>query len=397
MKKIISVLLCSALLLCLVACDNGADTDTSSKASSISDKTSIESASSSLVVPTDNNYEETTSLLTQITEYFHITGRTAPAVSTLETGEQTGFLYDHAAQGFLFNADCEGDVTLSLSINAKGSSTKRFFTVYIDGVKQEPVVADVIPTADMIVKLKVASGLSKGKHLIEVFRNQENYYGDMTLLSVTMNGVPEKWVEDEDQIKIEVIGDSITCGNGITAVNGAADEDDVNHTNSVLAYPFVAARVLGAEISVVGRSGLTNANKAGTSKEPYYNGLSVIRYGNEHPYDHSKMDVDLYIVALGTNDYHAKFTNEQIIQDAVNTMTTVRKDHPNAKILWVIPPKRNDDLYSSAVEQVGGAEKGFYFYCFETYNNKGGTYHPTAEAQQKMGEGLAAYIKTIME
>ena len=142
---------------------------------------------------------------------------------------------------------------------------------------------------------------------------------------------------------------------------------------------------------------MTNANKAGTSKEPYYNGLSVIRYGNEHPYDHSKMDVDLYIVALGTNDYHAKFTNEQIIQDAVNTMTTVRKDHPNAKILWVIPPKRNDDLYSSAVEQVGGAEKGFYFYCFETYNNKGGTYHPTAEAQQKMGEGLAAYIKTIMK
>ena len=397
MKRIISVLLCSALLLSLVACDkDSTDTDTSSKASSISDKTSSESASSSLVVPTDNNYKETTYLLTQITEYFHITGRTAPAVSTLETGEQTGFLYDHAAQGLLFNADCEGDVTVTLSINAKGQSTNRFFTVYIDGVKQEPVVADVIPTADMIVKLKVASGLSKGKHLIEVFRNQENYYGDMTLLSVTMNGVPEKWVEDEDQIKIEVIGDSITCGNGITAVNGAADEEDVKHTNSVLAYPFVAARVLGAEISVVGRSGLTNANKAGTSKEPYYNGLSVIRYGNEQPYCHSKMDVDLYIVALGTNDYHAKLTNEQIIQDAITTMTTVRKDHPNAKILWVIPPKRNDDLYRSAVEQMGGAEKGFYFYCFETYNNKGGTYHPTAEAQQKMGEGLAAYIKTFV-
>ena len=396
MKKIIDLILCCALLFSLVACDNGANTDSSSNASSQATNTSSKSTSS-FVVPTTNNYEEVTYPLAETTDYFHVTGRTEVTTSTLETGELPGLLCDHPAQGLRFSADCEGDVTLTLSINAKGASTKRFFTPYIDGVKQEIVAASVIPNGDAILEIKIASNLPKGKHLIEVFRNQEGYYGTATLLSVTMKGVPEKWVEDEGTMKIEVLGDSLVCGNGITASNGAADENEVQHTNAVLANPFVASRVLGAEISVIGRSGLTNAPTTSSPKDPYYKDVSKERYGDEKLYDHYKMDVDLYIIALGTNDYWAKLTNEQVIQDAVNTMTTVRKDHPNAKILWAIPPKRNNNLYKSAVEQMGGAEKGFYFYCYETYNNDGGTSHPTAHYQQIMGEQLAAYIKTFMK
>ncbi len=396
MKKIVSLILCGALLFSLVACDNSANTDASSKISSASDDTSSKSTSS-FVVPSQNNYEEITYPLAETTDYFHVTGRTEVTTSTLETGELPGLLCDHPAQGLRFNADCEGDVTLTLSINAKGASTKRFFTPYIDGVKQEIVAASVIPSGDAILEIKIASDLPKGKHLIEVFRNQEGYYGTATLLSVTMKGVPEKWVEDEGTMKIEVLGDSLVCGNGITASKGAADENEVQHTNAVLANPFVASRVLGAEISVIGRSGLTNAPTTSSPKDPYYKDVSKERYGDEKLYDHSKMDVDLYIIALGTNDYWAKLTNEQIIQDAVNTMTTVRKDHPNAKILWAIPPKRNNNLYRSAVEQMGGAEKGYFFYCYETYNNDGGTSHPTAHYQQIMGEQLAAYIKTFMK
>ena len=247
MKKIVCLILCCALLFSLVACDNGADTDSSSKASSInvnstSDNTSSESTSSSFVVPTTNNYEEITYPLAETTDYFHVTGRTEVTTSSLETGELPGLLCDHPAQGLRFSADCEGDVTLTLSINAKGASTKRFFTPYIDGVKQEIISTSVVPGGDAILKIKIASNLPKGKHLIEVFRNQEGYYGTATLLSVTMKGVPEKWVEDEGTMKIEVLGDSLVCGNGITASKGAPDENEVQHTNAVLANPFVACR-----------------------------------------------------------------------------------------------------------------------------------------------------------
>lgn len=401
MKRIISLLICAVMALTLVACDGGkTDAASSSGASSPQKDTSSESVSSS-VIPATNTYEKITYPLTDITGYVHVTGRTDVVTTGIDTGEQSGLLYDHAAQGLLFHADCEGDVTLSLALylNYGTGTGYQYYTVYVDGVKQETAVAESLAKSEIVTTLTVATGLSRGRHTFEVYRHNESYAGYSTLLSLTMNGVPEKWQNDDSQLKIEFLGDSITSGTGINAVNGAEDQKDIKYYDGTLSYAFVASRILGAEASLVSRSGMTIAGDDPVSMYYYYNNLSYER-DKTTAYDNASNQVDLYVISLGANDTNSKhnYTNEQLSDNVKAALTAVRKDHPDVKILWVYGQltAARKDVIATAIQEMGGEASGYYFYCCTNNDTSGGSYHPNAEAQQRDGEEVAAYIKSIL-
>ena len=432
MKKLIYILLCGALSLSLVACNGNSTGQLSSSNSdskdglsntSSSDKTSsttgssvdpsstigssanpssvigssstTSSTSSSVIIPTVNNYEKTTYNLAEITDYVHVTGR-SDVVKT--SSSKTGLLFDYAAQGLLFKADCEGDITVSLELKMRATDTDglHYYTVYIDGVKQNTVTAKGTPGKTVTTQLKVASGLKRGVHTIEVYRNHEACIGIATLLSVTMNGLPQKWVSDPNQLRIEFLGDSITSGTGVHGKNGAADQNNIKYNDGTATYAFVASRILGAEASLVSCSGLCIASN---DMYKYYDKLSCERDVSVN-FDHSKMDVDLYVIALGTNDTSSynKHSDEQITKDVKTALASVRKDHPNAKILWVYGQLslNKGKVIKDAVNAAGGEAAGLYFYCCKKQDTSGSEYHPSAEAQQRDGEEVAAYIKTIL-
>ncbi len=413
MKRIISLLLCLAMLFALVGCDNsGKDTDSSKGLSSTKPTSSLDNSSeastngdssneagSQTSVPQVNEYKKTTLNFADITDYVHVTGRTEVTTSTIETGEKRGLLYDHAGQGLLFTADCEGDVSISLALKLRKQDTHQYYTVYIDGVKQETVAVAGVSGSESIVTLPVAKGLARGVHSFEIYRHNEALLGISTLLSVTMNGTPNKWVEDTSKLKIEYLGDSITSGTGVTAVNGAADQADIKHYNATLSYAFISSRILNAEASICSRSGMTIAADTGSANMyNYYNNLSYERDQNKK-FDNSKMDVDLYVISLGANDTNSKYNHsaDKIKTDAKAALTAIRKDHPKAKILWVYGQltKTKASSISDAINELGGESAGLYFYCCTKNNTQGGSYHPNAEAQQRDGEEVAAYIKTI--
>lgn len=419
MKRVISILLCVALAISLVACNNdatGKDTssvvgssskvtssistssnDTSSTADSSVDSSSTigSSSTSSAVIPTVNNYEKTTYNLTEITDYVHVTGRT-DVVKT--SSSKTGLLYDHAAQGLLFKADCEGDITVSLELKMRSTDTDglHYYTVYIDGVRQDRVTATGTPGSSVLTELKVASGLKRGIHTIEVYRNHESCLGISTLLSITMNGVPQKWVSDTNKLRIEFLGDSITSGTGVYGTNGASDQSNIKYYDGTATYAFAASRILGAEASIVSCSGLCIASN---DMYKYYDKLSCDRDVSVN-FDHSKMDVDLYVIALGTNDTNSNnnHSNAQITKDVQTVLASVRKDHPNAKILWVYGQLsiNKGKVIKDAVNEAGGEAAGLYFYCCKKQNASGSNYHPSAEAQLRDGEEVAEVIKTIL-
>ena len=417
MKKILSILLCAVLTMSLVACDNSSTGDaSSSKASSSSKPASSTTASSEKVsssvdsseaqptssvlpaVPEVNTYQQTTYNLVEITDYFHITGRTAVSTSTALTGSKSGMLFDHAGQGMLFKADCEGDVTLSLALSVRKSDTEglHYFTVYIDGVKQDRITAQGFAGSSRIVDLKVAGGLSRGVHTIEVYRNHESCLGISTLLSLTMNGVPQKWVSDPNQLKIEFFGDSITSGQGVHGKKGAADQGHIKYCDGTATYAFVASRILNAEASIVSCSGLCIASE---DMYKYYDKLSWDR-DHSVDFDHSKMDVDLYVIALGTNDTSSynNHSDEQITKDVETVLASVREDHPNAKILWVYGQLANTkaNVIKNAVNEAGGEAAGFYYYCCKMQDWSGGYSHPSAAAQERDGKEVAKVIKQIL-
>lgn len=401
MKKILSLFLCGALLFSLAACDNGADVSSSSKVSSKPTESNDTDASSAFQVPTTNNYEEITYPLAETTDYFYVTGRTDVVTTTLETGELPGLLYDHAAQGFLFNADCEGDVNVKLCLVIKSSdgAPEQYYTVYVDGVKQEYVTATGIYNGEMIVTLPIAKDLPRGRHTFEIYRNHESVLGYATLLSVTMKGVPEKWVKDEDKLNIAFIGDSITSGSGVNAVNKTESENDKKNSNATLSYAFIASKLLNAEASIVSRSGMTCAGDDPANMYNFYNNLSYTR-DKETAYDHSKADIDLYVISLGANDTNSShnYTDQQLSDNVKAALTAVRKDYPDVKILWVYGQLTNEraNVIEAAVKEAGGEANGFYYYCCTQPNVAGGHYHPNATAQKRDGEEVAEVIKQIL-
>ncbi len=411
MKRIISILLCVVLAISLVTCNNdttgdasnskpASGTAVSSDESSASGSSEAQTSSVPSVVPAVNDYQKMTYNFVEITDYFHITGRTAVGTSTEATGSKQGMVYDHATQGLLFKADCEGDITVTLALSIRAQDTCHYYTVYIDGVEQERVAVSGTPGSEQIVKLPVATELKRGVHSIEVYRNHESLLGIATLLSVTMNGVPEKWSEDENKLKIEFLGDSITSGTGVYGVNGANDQSNIKYYDGTASYAFIASRILNAEASIVSRSGMTIAGDTGTpNMYNYYNYLSYARDKNTF-YDNTKMDVDLYVISLGANDTNSKYNHsaEKITADVKAALTAVRKDHPNTKILWVYGQltKSKEAAIKTAITEMGGEASGFYYYCCTKSNVQGSSYHPNAEAQQRDGEEVAAYIKQIL-
>ncbi len=345
------------------------------------------------------------------TDRFHITGRTGVVDSTKygsTTINQRGMIFDYAAQGLIFEAECAGDITISLAHYTR-EQYEHHYTVYIDGERQDRIIAESTPGALKAYDVTVATNLERGVHKVEVYRNHDAVIGISTLFSVTMRGTPHEWVKDEDQLQLQFLGDSVTSGSGVF---GTGKQSNIKYSSGTDAYAFIASRILNAEANIVSRSGMTAAADTG---EPnmfnYYNNLcyereKVAGESEKTTYTHSSNDIDLFVVALGSNDTNNTYfvgtdeltAEEKLARDVKVTLAAIRDDYPDTKILWVYGQltKDHSSVIEQAVEEMGGEDKNFYYYCCKTPDTDGCWYHPDAEAQQRDGEEVAAEIKKIL-
>ena len=418
MKRNLLLLLCLVLALAPVACaETETGTASSQKASSAAVSSQMATASSGAPAASEEAssvdassagvssepelgpYDARTYQIADATDKFHVTGRTMPIAAC----GQTGMLFDHAAQGLHFTADCEGDVTLDIALYSSGKTPEnvdhQLFTVMVDGVRTDMELSSGTPEAIRTVTL--AKGLSRGKHTFDFYKGNEASLGRATVVSVSVNGTVETYTAPAGQLKIIFFGDSITAGHGTRTTSGAPGQEQNRYRDATLTYAFRCAELLNADFSCIARSGLqTFTSPADLQKDPsknaseYYKYTSIVR-PDKVEYDASKEDVDVYVISLGTND---SFSSAKVKPYVVALLQTVRADHPNAKIVWAygqMTTARND-AYSGAVEELGGAAAGFYYFQFSQTNRDGGASHPSAEAHAKFGAELADFIRTIV-
>ena len=186
--------------------------------------------------------------------------------------------------------------------------------------------------------------------------------------------VPEK------ELKIELIGDSITSGEGLFGYPGLITEDLWFFTaQPEYHYGTMLAQKLNADLRIVTQAGW--GVHIGYTNDPGYNMPSVYEQvcgvqtsacaascGAQQPYDFAQWQPDLIIVNLGTNDAAAfvnpgytdpetgrfwkmrRLENEELHPDdcaaicgaAVSFLGMLRKDNPAAKILWCYGMMGND-------------------------------------------------------
>lgn len=177
----------------------------------------------------------------------------------------------------------------------------------------------------------------------------------------------------EKDVKIEFIGDSITCGYGV-------DEENINGHFSTLTenftktYAYMTAQNLNADYSVVAFSGYgvvsgytsNGAQNKQATIEQYYDKSAFLSYGREMQWNFSDFESDIVVVNLGTNDasYCSKSyqRRQMFISEYVALLRTIREYNPNAYILCVLGDM-NNSLYHS-IEQAVSQYKN------ETYDVK---------------------------
>jgi lysophospholipase L1-like esterase len=207
--------------------------------------------------------------------------------------------------------------------------------------------------------------------------------------------------------RLEIVGDSISCGTGIEGANESCglSADTENHYAT---YGAIAARNLGAElhtIAIGGKGLYCNYSDCPTSTDPVpsYFGRTLREDANP-AWDFARYQPDAVILNLGTNDFsHDRPPSESAFTNAYRSfLQRLRSSYPKAKILCTIGPMLSGDsltlvrrAIANAVSALG--DTGISVFELAPQNKDqdgiGCGWHPNLKTHQKMALVLESALK----
>jgi hypothetical protein len=254
-------------------------------------------------------------------------------VGRFDACDPKGVRYAWSGSGFVGRFQGTG-------ISVRLSDFPNQHTVLIDGA-----LTPTLKTTTGEKLYVLASGLADGEHTVEMYRRTEVTYSKTVVMGFEVEGsdagdgqllAPP---EPHDR-RIEVVGDSISCGYGIDYQTSPcpASADNENH---YLTYGAVLARSLGAELSTVACSGKgIYFNYNGSRIEPMPTIYDrVATDDNVHLWGFA-WQPHAVVINLGTNDYSTSHdpTDEQFQTSYLDFLAHIRLKYPQAHILCTVGP-----------------------------------------------------------
>ncbi len=288
----------------------------------------------------------------------------------------------------------------SLSVKLKDSG-KNVWQVVIDG---QPAGVLTLQAGEQTYP--VATGLPAGRHVVELFKRTEAQQGVTQLLGFQLDGGEALPPESARARRVEVIGDSISCGYG----NEAASRNDPftpATENGWLAYGAVAARELCADYVCIAWSG--KRLQPDNSLPDFYN--RTLPHPLELKWNFSAWTPDVVIVNLGTNDFRGKTNPDEAgwVAAYVEFIKRIRAFYPKAPIYCVQGPMMSDwpeerrprttilGYFPKVIEQAnatGGPPVRFIdFGVQKIENGYGANWHPSVKTHALMAAQLAGVLK----
>jgi lysophospholipase L1-like esterase len=278
-----------------------------------------------------------------------------------------------------------------------------FFTVLVDGVPQSSLTTALPEQA-----YTVAAKLAEGEHTVELYRRTQGSWGVTEVLGVEIDG--ELLAPPVAPVRrIEMIGDSITCGHGNEGTPPCLHTKDTE--NHYLTYGAIAARSVSAELSTVAWSGKgivcgwgATWDCAEDKRLPTYYERALA--GDPGAAWDFRWQPHAIVVNLGTNDFSqaddpdATFTSEYVA-----FLARLRTKNPGAKILCGLGPMLRDPdqakaigYIKQAVEQRAAAGDGNVKYIDLTLSTfeAGCQNHPNVASHQVLGAKLEAALRSEM-
>lgn len=177
--------------------------------------------------------------------------------------------------------------------------------VYVDG---DTEATARFPLTEEQAWYTLASGLTYGEHVIRVVKLTECGYGRAALAGIETDGDAPAPTEPK-KLRIEFVGDSITCGYGNECMTGAG-EFVTCEENAERTYAAFLRRALNAEANqiCVSGNGIWHDYGCGTHNLMYelYGHTDKMLDGHfgvkAEKWDASRFLPDIILVKLGTND-----------------------------------------------------------------------------------------------
>ncbi|MBE6573504.1 MAG: hypothetical protein E7652_03825 [Ruminococcaceae bacterium] len=388
MKKIRFVSILMAMLLLLSACSETKDTEKKA------DDTTAAVSEEVITTPDSVKVDGSVSIA-DMEGLYKTQGR------TIMYDEGLGLL--STADAFEFNANCEGDVAVTVFVEpAKLPKDSReapedytgadcYFTAYIDDVRSETR----FNVKEGETELVIAEGLEKGEHNFRLVRQNEWEHARAYVKSVSLKGEITEAPEDKE-LYIEFIGDSIATGFG-NLPEIEHESDWGGHPvwqDGTQAFAYMTAEELDADYSIVAIEGIgASCGYWNFTMNEIYDSYPEVT-SEDYKYTPERT-ADIVVIELLSNDganwRDAGLTLEDIFTKGIELAEMAKEANPNAKIIF--SPGAYYKLFETRYnEKFGGSDNGYY--CVDLpMDTAGKAGHPTVEGQTSAKDALVDFIK----
>jgi lysophospholipase L1-like esterase len=264
----------------------------------------------------------------------------------------------------------------------------------------------LMPTAGTM-SYPLASGLAAGEHDALLYKRTEAFFTTAQFLGFMVAGgqILDHAFNTQNR-RIELIGDSITCGYGDEGMGPTCPFTNGTE-NEYLAYGALTARALGAEQVTLAWSGKgVYRNYDGTMTEPVpvlYD--RTIATSATSSWDFKSEIPDAVIVNLGTNDFAQGDPGSGFVSAYDAFVKKIRGHYPTATIFLAVGPMLGDPSLTTArgyvqgvvstETQAGDTRIAYVEFAQQDIaaDGAGCDYHPSLATHQKMATVLTAAIK----
>ncbi len=276
-----------------------------------------------------------------------------------------------------------------------------WLSVFVDG--ESMTNASLNPNGNRVIKLDsdgektIVSGLTKGWHTVKVRKRTAFQRGGTAMdyfavksFTVTDSDGYIGYTPNKSDFKIEVYGDSISCGFGNLTDGGTMTSEN---TDGVMAYHSVFANTIGADITVNACSGWGIMwDTSGTTSNcwpEYYNKLHA-----RSSETYTSTGVDMILINLGTNDDSAitSANKNQFVSKYVAWLTALRSAHPDAVILCTYGMMGVNSVTRDAINETVNQMNDNKIYSY-FYTNRASSGHPVVSVHKDCAQELLDFCE----
>jgi lysophospholipase L1-like esterase len=298
------------------------------------------------------------------------------------------------------------------SVSVKLKANAGYYTYSVDGGEHKKFSTYTDNSGQKVYTHTLAENLAEGEHTVSVMLVSEGLFCFPEFYGFELNsGAKLLKYDTKKRIKIEFIGNSITCGYGNEA-SGRDDKFADSTSNFAKSFAGVTIKNLNAVSMVVARSGIG-----------IYKNYGDVKSGSQWPmpkvyentlindtltkWDFSKWKPDVVVLGLGTNDLSEdNYNYEKFALAYITFLKNIRAHYPNAKIVLLNSPMLHYQQSQDLMNVISNSKNAMavlqdtkiYRFDFQELSDNpsdyGADWHPSAKKASEMARYLSYFIET---